>query len=323
MINKNASNFIAILLTLIVISSCFLLTSGYVFFQQPDSSAKVKTLFSILKESNNTVIRLFNELEKTGFSIPQEGLILYNQAITLANESQNLINSENYLEAEVKIIQSLNKFEETLARTYSIITDPNFQQLTSQEKYNQIQSSINRYNELINRFNNLTKLANQSGFNTTSIQGKIQDTISVLIKASSNLEQNRFDAALRNIAEAKRLSDQINNALKDFAESLKTVRVETYIEKTEIRLDLIKRTTISVASNYPSSTIDAAISAIESAETSLNNAKIYLENNQLSDTLIELANSKDSEEQAINYLKSEDSTSASSLSNDYSETLVP
>lgn len=308
---------------LVVISSCFLITSGYIFFQQPDPSTKVETLFSILKESNNTVIRLFNELEKDGFSIPQEGLILYNQAIGLANESQNLINSGNYPEAEIKIIQSLNKFEEALSRTYSITTDPNSQQLTSQEKYNQIQSSINRYNELISRFNNLTKLANQAGFNTTSIQGKIQEIISVLIEASINLEQNRFDSALRNIAEAKRLSDKINNALKDFAENLKTIRVETYIEKTEIRLDLIKRTTISLASNYPTSTIEAAISAIESAETSLNNAKIYLENNQLSDTLIELANSKDSEEQAINYLKSEDSTSESSLSNDSAQTLLP
>jgi len=168
-----------------------------------------------------------------------------------------------------------------------------------------------------------TMLLLQAGFNTTSIQVKIQEIISLLIEASHNLEQNHFDFALRNITETKRLADQINNALKYFAENLKIIRLEAYIEKTEIRLETIKRTTISLASNYPVSIIDAAISALESAETSLNNAKIYLENNQLSDTLIELTNSKDSEEQAINYLKSEDSTLDSSLSNDSVQTLVP
>lgn len=291
--------------------------------QEKESLTTLETLVSILNESNNTVLRLFSRLEDDGYVIPQEGILLYNQALSFANESKNLFQEGNYPEAEAKIIESLNKFEEALSITYAIIDDPNTQRLTFQEKNNQIKSSIDRYNELVRKFSNLTKLATQAGFNTIIIQDKIQEIISLLIKASNNLEQNRFEIALRNLAEIKVLADQINNSLKNFAEQLKTTRLETYIEKTEVRLDVIKRTTVSLASNYPTSTIDAALSAIESAKSSLNNAKEYLQINQLSDTLIELANSKESEEQAINYLKSEDSTIDSSLSHESSQINTP
>jgi hypothetical protein len=321
--NKIKSKFIAILITLLIISSSLLITSGSILLQEKESPTKVETLFSILKESNNTVLALFSRLEKDGYNIPQEGILLYNQALSLANESKNLFQVGNYPEAEAKIIESLNKFEEALSRTYAITDDPNNQRLTLQEKSNQIKSSIDRYNELVRKFNNLTKLAAKAGFNTTIIQNKIQEIISLLIKASNNLEISRFEITLRNIAEIKVLADQVNIVLKDFAEQLKTNRLETYIEKTEIRLDIIKRTTVSLASNYPTSTIDAALSAIESAKSSLNNAKYYLQINQLSDTLIELADSKESEDQAINYLKSEDSTIDSSLSNESSQINIP
>jgi hypothetical protein len=53
---------------------------------------------------------------------------------------------------------------------------------------------------------------------------------------------------------------------------------------------------------------------LETAETSLDNAKDYLENQQINETLSELANSRASEEEAVEYLKigvsSQDSTSS-------------
>jgi hypothetical protein len=121
---------------------------------------------------------------------------------------------------------------------------------------------------------------------------------------------------LENIAEAKRLGEQLTNKLRDFAIVLKIDRLETYIKNTEERLALLKRTTTSLSTTYPTSTIDAAFTALNSAESSLNNAKRYLENDQINDTLTELANSKASEEQAVSYLQPDNTSEVPSLSDD-------
>jgi hypothetical protein len=312
-----------ILVVSLVVSSSLLLTSGSTLLQQNEPSTKAETMFSLLEESNSTVIEIFQELEEDGVVIPQESISTYNQALILANESQILLQTEDYSAAEDKIIQSLEKFKKALTITYASIDDQTSQQLTSVEKYSQIQSSINRYNELLAQIITLIRFAEQPGFNTTILQEKIQAINSLLTSSSFNLEKNRFEVALGNIAEARELGNQITNALREYATLLKTSRLETYIENTEERLELIKRTTTSLSANYPTSTIDAAITALESAESSLNNAKTHLENDQISDTLIDLANSKASEEQAVNYLKSEDTTGDPTLSNDSVQVTSP
>jgi len=145
----------------------------------------------------------------------------------------------------------------------------------------------------------------------------------LLTRASTNLKQNRFDAALGNIAEAKRLGEQLTNKLRDFATVLRTDRLGTYIENTEERLALLKRTTTSLSTNYPTSTIDAAFAALDAAESSLSNAKSYLENDQITDTLTELTKSKVSEEQAASYLQSDNTSTVPSLSDDSIQIISP
>jgi hypothetical protein len=317
-------NLIAILAILLAISSTLLLTSGSTSIQQTEiNSDKAETMFSLLEDTNSTVIEIFHQLESEGFTIPQESYNEYNQALVLADESQILIQTGEYSNAENKIIQALDKFKESLKLAYESIGDQPPLTTTSIEKYFQIQSSINRYTEFLGQIQNLTHLVSQAGFNTTALQERIQTITSLLARATNNLEQKRFDAALRNIDEAKKISDNLINKLKDFAANLKTERLETYITNTEERLALIKRTTNSLSANYPASTIENAISALDDAETSLSNAKTYLENDQINNTLTELANSKASEEQAVNYLRPEDSSEESSLSDTSSAVTSP
>jgi DNA-binding Lrp family transcriptional regulator len=304
----------AFLVISLAISSTLLLTSGSTsLFQTEIDSDKTETMFSLLEESNSTVIEIFRQLEGEGITIPQESYIEYNQALVLADESQILIQTHKYSEAETRIIQALDKFKESLKSAYSIIGNQTSQLPTSIEKYFQIQSSINRYTELLGRIQNLTNLVSQAGFNTTTFQERIRIITSLLTRASNDLDQKRFEAALKNIAEAKRISNNIVSKLKDIATSLKTERLDAYIANTQERLALIKRTANSLSATYPISIIENAISAIDDAETSLSNAKTYLENDQISNTLTELVNSKESEQQAINYLQPQDSLEDTSL----------
>ena len=276
-----------------------------------DDLKKAEYLFSILEESNSTVIEIFHRLEGQGIEIPQESYNEYDQALLLAGESQRLIQLGDYSQAENRIIQAFEKFRESLNLAYGKIDDQTLQ-VTTIEKYFLIQSTLNRYKELLEQIKNLTETISKAGFNTTILRERIQTISSLLIRASNNLEQGNLALALRDAAEAKKIADNLISRLKDFAANLKIERLEQYITNTEERLALIRRTVDSLSAVYPPTTIDNVISALEIAESSLDNAKIYLENDQITNSLVELANSKESEEEAVSYLKpaisSEDTT---------------
>jgi biotin operon repressor len=182
-----------LLIILIVTSSVLLLTSGSTLLQQNNSSLnKTETLFSLLEKSNSTVLEIIKQLENDGVSIPKESYDKYDQAQILAAESQILFQSGDYSKAEDKIIQSLDNFKEVLKLTYASLDNQTDQQLTSAEKYSQIQSSINRYYKILTQVQNLTNIATRNGFNTINLQEKIQTVTTLLIQATANLEQNRF-----------------------------------------------------------------------------------------------------------------------------------
>lgn len=302
--SKTLTKLLVVLIILVVTSSVLIFTSGSVLIPQNDIvSSKTETLFSFLEESNSTVINIYKQLEEDGITIPQESINEYEKASVIAEESQSLVDTGNYSGAENRIIQALDNLKEALKIAYESIQDQSPQPTNLAEQYFQIQSSIKRYFELLGQLQNQTILVSLSDFNTTALIDKMQIITSILNRASNNLDQNRFEAALRNINEAKSLSNSVIVVLQDFAINLKTQRLETYIENTEKRLLLIRQTTISLSATYPTSTIDASFIALEEAETSLNNAKSYLDSNQINDTLNELINSKASEEQALDYLR--------------------
>ncbi len=315
MVSKNLTKLLVIFIILAITSSVLILTSSSILIpKNVIVSNKAETLFSLLEESNNTVVAIFHQLEEGGISLTQESISEYETAQVFAAESQILVNAGNYSTAEISIIQALDKLKDALKIAYESIQDQTVQPVTSLEKYVTIQSSIKRYTELLEQIRNQTILVSLSGFNTTFIEGKIQTIISLLNSATINLEESRFEAASRNIAEVKSLSDSIIVLLRDFAINLKTTRLELYIVNTEKRLIFIRQTTNSLSTTYPATTIDASYVALDKAEISLSNAKSYFENDQIDDTLNELVKSKISEDQALSYLRLDDELENPTLS---------
>ena len=315
LISKTLTKLLVIFIILAIASSVLILTSRSTLIPQNVIILnKTETLFSLLEESNNTVVTIFQQLEEDGITLPQESIIEYEKANVLAAESQILVNAGNYSNAEISIVQALDKLKDALRIAYESVQDQPVQSETSIEKYVRIQSSIKRYSELIGRIQNQTILVSLSGFNTTSLRDKIQTIISLLNSATANLEKNRFEAALKNIAESKSLSDSVIVVLRDFAINLKMTRLETYIVNTEKRLILIRQTTTSLSATYPANAIDASYLALDKAENSLSSAKSFFESNQINDTLNELVKSKISEDQAVNYLRSNDELESPALS---------
>ena len=294
---KHALKWLAILTLIAITLSAVVLTSTTTATQgATDLKDKADSLFTLLEKANVTVTEVFRRLEAKDIAVPQTSLEQRDQALILADEAKSLIQAGNYSEAESKIIQALQKLKEALKIVYTTIPEQPTETETALERTAQLKSSINRYYEQMQRIENLTCFAASVGYNTTALEGKIQNIKALLDKASSNLDQKRFEAASVNLADAKALIDSLVNALNDIAANLKIQRLQTYIAQTEVRLATIKETATSLLNT-------ASLAAVNNAETSLNNAKEYLEKQQINETLTELANSQASEEEAVAYLK--------------------
>lgn len=281
---------------MVTLSALVLASTSAAVQDDTDTKDKTEDLFSLLQESNATVVEIFRQLEADGKTVPQASLNEYNQALILAEESRSLLQAGSYSEADGKIVQALQKFKNALRIVYTTIPEQPTETETALERTVQLKSSINRYYEQIQRIENLTRFAAAVGYSTTALEAKIQTVKALLDRASSNIDQKRFEAASVNIADAKALIDSLVNALNNIAANLKIQRLQTYIAQTEVRIAAIKETAISLSNT-------ASLVALNNAETSLDNAKEYLEKQQINETLSELANSRASEEEAVEYLK--------------------
>jgi hypothetical protein len=295
--SKHALKWLAILTLIVITLSAVALSSTTTATQgATDLKDKADSLFTLLEKANVTVTEVFRQLEAKDIILPQTSLEQRDQALLLADEAQSLIQAGNYSEAESKIIQALQKLKEALKIVYTTIPEQPTETELALERTAQLKSSINRYQEQLQQIENLTRYVATVGYNTTTLETNIQTVKTLLNKASSNIDQNRFEAASVNLADAQTLIDSLVNALNNIAANLKIQRLQTYIAQTEVRLTAIKETATSLSNT-------ASLEAVNNAETSLNIAKEYLEKQQINETLTELANSRASEEEAVAYLK--------------------
>jgi hypothetical protein len=280
----------------VTLSGLILASSSASVQQTTTTPDKTEDLLSLFQEAEVTVVEILRQFEVDDKTIPQASLNEYNQAIILAEESRSLLQAGSYSEADGKIVQAFQKLKEALRIVYTTFPDQPTETEIALEMTVQLQSSINRYYEQLQRIENLTRLAATVGFSNSTLEAKIQSIKALLERASSNVNQKGFEAASNNLAEAKTLIDQILGSLNNFAANLKIERIATYITQTEVRLDTIRETAESLSNA-------ASLAALDNAETSLDNAKEYLESQRINDTLSELIDSKESEEEAAGYLK--------------------
>jgi hypothetical protein len=303
-------------LILVTVSALTLAANSAAVQQATTASDKTQDLFSLLQESNSTVTEIFRQFKAEGKTIPQASLNEYDQALVLAEESKSLLQAGNYSEANSKIIQALQKLKEALRIVYTTIPEQPTETEVNVEKAVQLKSSINRYNEQLARIENLTRYAAAAGYNITALEDKIQTMRSLLATALANVDQRRFEAALANLAEVETLGKRLSSSLSNIASDLKIERIAAYINQTETRLAAIRAKAESVSNT-------ASLAALDNAEVSLDNAKEYLESQRINDTLSELANSKESEEQAVAYLKPTASSVNSTLTSSTNAVRLP
>lgn len=282
---------IAVTLLAMILSSAAIATQDATTLKD-----RAVSLFTLFEKANVTVAKVFSQLEAKGVEVPQACVGQQTQAFLLAAEAQNLMQAGNYSEAESKIIQALQKLKDALKAVYMTISEQPAETEVTFERVVQLKSSISRYYEQLQQVENLTRLAASMGYNSTVLEIEIQNVKTLLNTASSSLADGRLESASVKLADIKVLIGKLVNTLNRIAAEMKIQRLETYIEQTEVRLAEIKETARSLSNT-------ASLAAVDNAETNLNNAKEYLEKQQIDETLSALTASRASEDKAVEYLK--------------------
>jgi len=252
---------------------------------------KANSLFSILEEANATVVKVFRQLEAKGIVAPQDSLLLYNQGLLLASEADSMIQLGKYSEASATVIEAIQKLKESLRIIYGSVTEQPSEFEENVEKTIALNSSINRFYEQLHKIEILTSIARANGFNTTEMETQAETVQSLLSEASDKIEEGKLEIASENLSEARALINILSDNLNELAIELKVQRLSTYIAETQVRLEALKARAISIANTV-------SLTYVNLAEDSLSNAKEYLEQQLINQTLTELADSKDSELQA-------------------------
>jgi hypothetical protein len=300
--SKSIVNWLAIL-TLILISVS-VLTFSFTTAATTGLENRTEFLFSLVQNANATVTDVYRRIEAKSLPIPQDSLTEYDQALLLANQATNLLHAGNYSEANRKALQSLQKFKEALRIVYETIPEqPTDAEITFQKTV-AVKSAIDRSYEQLQRLENLTGFAASAGYNTTSLEAKIETIKTLLDTASSNLNQKNLEAASNSTAEAKALIDNLMGYVHNLATTLKIQRLAAYVAQTEERLSKLRTEATSVQNA-------ASLTALNDADASLANAKKYLGRQLINETLAELESSKLSEEKAVEYLKPTATSSSS------------
>lgn len=287
--SKSKNSLAALSLTLIVLSA---VTLSFAAATAANTENSTDFLFSLIQNANATVTETYSRLEAQSTNIPQDSLTAYNQALLLADEAANQLQTGNISEANSKALQALQQFKEALSIVYEAFPE----QPTETERTIALQSAINRAQAQLQRLENLTVFAAATGYNTTAIEAKIETAKALLTNASHSLNQQNLEATSNSLQEAKTLVEALLSHVNNFATTLKIQRLDAYVAQTEARLAAL-RTEATTAQNT------ASLTALNSADDSLANAKEYLEKQQINETLTALASSKASEEEATAYLK--------------------
>ena len=257
---------------------------------------RVDFLLSLIQNANATVIETYSRLESQAISVPPSSLSSYNQALEFSDEAVKQIQTGNFSQAYNNALQALKQFKEALIIAYETAPDTPTQEQIMLERTVALRSAVDRTQLQILQLDNLSKFVAATGYNTTILENKIENAKALLANASSNLNQNNYETAFSNTKEAKTLVEILVTRINNFAATLKVQRLDAYMMQTEERLAAL-RTEATTAQNV------ASLSAINSADASLSDAKEYLEKEQLNETLNALAISKANEEKAIEYLK--------------------
>jgi len=241
---------------------------------------------------------------------PEQAITEYHVGLSLADTAISLLASGNISEANQKIIEAMQKFKDTLKIIYNTIKEPLTKVEVDMERIGRLEDSISRSFKYVLRLENLTVKANADGFNTTALESKIEDARTFLSDALVSLDLADIENASNNLVQAEALLDQLMEHLRKLVYNIKVNRIENFFVETENRLIALEERVVSLSNELSPEAKNASLAALNEAEKSLMKAKDLMNKRMINETVSELLNVREKEEEAIEALQSANVTSS-------------
>ena len=281
-------------LLILILSITFTFLSPTLALTNSIQRQKVETLIEILDNDNKGILFFLNNFDANNIAVPQIAKIAHNEGLIYAQEAINLMSEEKYVEAGVKAIEAMQKFEETLRLLQNITVDQTQSEVYAEEAIH-LKANLTRTMDLIERLENLTTKAETIGYDTIKIENRFAEIKKHLDNAFRELASRNLEHATEELSIAKTLLNELKDSIVRLTNLVTNSNSETYLKEAEIRVSTIKAN-ITLSATLTTEVKEEAIVALQNSEVSLANARDLIEENNVDDAIEELREAKKWEE---------------------------
>jgi hypothetical protein len=267
---------------------------------QQNLEEKASFLISTTQNANNSITQTISQLQNKNILIPQQCIDTFKEAQSLANKATQANHQGDYSQAIEFALQATQKIKTSLHLLDGLVEEASTE---NGDSYKQtLQNTINRYYSLLQRYEDITTSTSNSGTDVTTIRAKLSTLKTVLNSSKSYLDHEEFELAENEITQAQELIDELTGYFNTIATRLNFEKISTYIANTQQNLTALKEQINSPSSTLTSNTRAVATATITQAQTSLDKARQYLDNQQISQTIDELTNVQANQATVQSYL---------------------
>ena len=267
---------------------------------QQNLEEKASFLISTIQNANNSITQTISQLQNKDILIPQQFMDTFKETQALVNNATQANQEGDFSQAIEIALQATQKIKTSL-----YLLDGLFDEGSPEngDYYKQtLQNTIDRYYSLLQRYEDITTSTSNSGTDVTKILARLSTLKTVLNSAKSNLNHEEFELAENETTRAQELIDELTVYFNAIATRLNFEKISTYIVNTQQNLTALKEQVNSPSSPLTSNTRAVATATITQAQTSLDKARQYLDNQQISQTIDELTNVQASQATVQSYL---------------------
>jgi hypothetical protein len=264
---------------------------------------RAKTLLDMMKVANTNVNETLTDLESKGISIPENALELYQEGLALAEDAAALMQKGNYSGASFTVVEALKKFKDILRLVYEVLPKTSEEAEALAERIIILKDEVNRTYNYVNRLEQQVSRAQTAGYNSTALENLINGMKDNLEHTLELLDGLNVEGALRELAATRSMLNQSRILYKRLSTDVKVVKAEVFLTTTEENFPALKADVTALSQRLPEQEKNSALTALNSAENRLQNARAYISNAQIDETINELVEYTEKVRESLKYVQ--------------------
>ena len=196
-----------------------------------------KNLAEKLNSMNNLaktrVETVFEILEESGITIPEDARNSYEKGVELLEDSLNLFEEEHYTESVNKALQALQEFNTALRLAKAV------ERIEAEEKGEEhmLRVAIDRAYVFLDKLNQTAENLEDAGYDVTDLEGNLSEAKEHLVEADALLSSGDVSGAAQELSEARGILGRSMALISHIAKKLKMEKAEKFIEQCNKRFE--------------------------------------------------------------------------------------